>query len=305
MVVADLGALGASAGVAIVLACLPLIWLNFWLQLQVGLAPWPLLALLEIGARDVRQFEDFMESMAASPLSASKVRELSTKYMQLHGRLRSLSSVAGNGPGLLLAGGVIQSIGILLLEFLLDPIENRPNAGLVTTGVFLGIMSPTLVAFITMAWLGRRCDQLGSAGIRLLSNLEGAGGANEVADCTDLLLRYTYTVQAVPTGWFIGRTRAGPSFVLRACLSAIVSVLKKSWSFCFPDDWDEGKPKLGTALFAAALVIFSGTASVMACLRSEVEEHGSQAVEAVELPTSHVNLRSQLVDPARASTQVG
>ena len=113
------------------------------------------------------------------------------------------------------------------------------------------------------------------------------------ADCTDLLLRFMYTVQAVPTGWFIGPTRAGPSFVLRAFLSAVVSVLKKSWTF-FPDDWADGDPKLGTIVFGIGMVLLSASCSAITCLKAEVQLQGSPTLDDVELPISQRQLESSL-----------
>ena len=229
------GSAQAVLVLAIAAVGLPFAWLYMWFRLQLGMAPWPLLGLLELAAAEVRQLEAQIEDLLKMPISARRVRELSINYLQLHGRLRALSALAGAAPALILAGVVMQSIGLLMFE-VLEHDDRSAQASIMVTGLFLTLISPTLVAFVRMAWVAHRCDRLGAVGLQLLSQttVEGRSELHDDADCTDLLLRFMYTVQAVPTGWFIGPTRAGPSFVLRAFLSAVVSVLKKSWTFFFP-----------------------------------------------------------------------
>ena len=201
--------------------------------------------------------------------------------MQLHGRLRTLSALASGAPAMLLAGQVIQSVGTLLQESVNAPWGGHPSAGAAAELMFLAIISPPLLAFIRMAMLGRRCDQLGTVGTQLLSQTD-AEGRNELhddAECTDLLLRFMHTVQAVPTGWFIGPTRAGPAFILKACLSVLLSVLKTSWSFFFPHDWAQGQLRIGTILFATGFVVLIAAGSVWICLKGGVQIHGSPTLE--------------------------
>ena len=293
--------------VAVACACLSFFWLYYWFQIQLGMAPWSLLALLEIAMEDIRQLEEEIEGICRSPISASRVRELTTNYMRLHGRLRALSAVPGNAPALLLSGTAMQSIGLLLKESLDEPLERHPHTGSTVNSAFLAIISPSLVAFVRMALIGLRCDRLGKVAARILSqtNQDGRSELHEDADCTELLLRFAYTVQAVPTGWFIGSARAGPSLVLRACISVLLAVMKKSFSICFPDDWAEGAPKPGTILFVIGLVLLSAGGTILACLQAEVETRGSPSLEVVELPVSQTQPGSELLDPPQASVQAG
>ncbi|CAE7545132.1 unnamed protein product [Symbiodinium necroappetens] len=300
----NLGSSGSAQAVlvlAIVAVGLPFAWFYMWFRLQLGMAPWPLVGLLELAAAEVRQLEAQIEDLLKMPISARRVRELSVNYLQLHGRLRALSALAGTAPALILAGAVMQSLGLLMFEVLEDD-DRFAQANIMVTGLFLSLISPTLVAFVRMAWVAHRCDGLGAVGLRLLSQttVEGRSDLHDDADCTDLLLRFMYTVQAVPTGWFIGPTRAGPSFVLRAFLSVLVSALKQSWAFFFPDDWAEGDPRLGTILFAIGMVLLSASCSAITCLKAEVQLQGSPTLDDVELPISQIQLESSL-HPAGSS----
>lgn len=141
----NLGSSGSAQAVlvlAIVAVGLPFAWFYMWFRLQLGMAPWPLVGLLELAAAEVRQLEAQIEDLLKMPISARRVRELSVNYLQLHGRLRALSALAGTAPALILAGAVMQSLGLLMFEVLEDD-DRFAQANIMVTGLFLTYLPHT------------------------------------------------------------------------------------------------------------------------------------------------------------------
>eukprot|EP00439_Symbiodinium_sp_Y106_P086388 s383_g32.t3 len=185
------GSAQAVLVLAIAAVGLPFAWFYMWFRLQLGMAPWPLLGLLELAAAEVRQLEAQIEDLLKMPISARRVRELSINYLQLHGRLRALSALAGAAPALILAGVVMQSIGLLMFEVLEDD-DRSAQASIMVTGLFLTLISPTLVAFVRMAWVAHRVPSSpmsppkggASEDERLLWSLLGAFGCAPETRCS-------------------------------------------------------------------------------------------------------------------------